>query len=522
MFTKKIKITLIALLAAFCFTPAFAQPDIWWPDNGLVGTTGPGGLNLGDLWFHNQSPIGNPPGGFGPNDQWIGIGNPINPFTGAPLDVYGIRIQENEQVGTLSLNDNLGTGGANLDYELQWGTNVDTRFRVNFIRDPFNPNDINNILTALPGGNVGINNDNPLERLSVRVDNGEFVFVGLDVLNAQMGGRGINANGDLIGAFGRTLQTGTGSKVGVTGTSEATVAANNYGVSGFARNGNNFCVGVFGSVVGGTAVNDYAGYFNGDIWWTGSQTPPSDRRLKDNIRTEENVLDKIMQLRSTTYTFKQGGEFENVNFAEGNQHGFIAQEIEEVFPDLVEERGLLLEENIYKMDDEGNPVMIDDPRSMQIKTVNYTAMIPILTKGMQEQQLDIDAKEARIAELEAENVALTDRLGDLEIRLAALEGRTASKGDAATALDAANVLYQNTPNPFSSQTRIRYELTEGTQNAEILVFDMNGRQLRAFNNLKAGDNSLTIEGAELEAGMYFYSLIVNGEEVATKRMILTK
>lgn len=44
------------------------------------------------------------------------------------------------------------------------------------------------------------------------------------------------------------------------------------------------------------------------------------------------------------------------------------------------------------------------------------------------------------------------------------------------------------------------------------------KQLRA----DAGIGYITIEASEFEAGMYLYSLVVNGKEVATKRMILSK
>jgi len=40
--------------------------------------------------------------------------------------------------------------------------------------------------------------------------------------------------------------------------------------------------------------------------------------------------------------------------------------------------------------------------------------------------------------------------------------------------------------------------------------------------LKAQQANITINGSELTAGMYLYSLIVNGQEVVTKRMILTR
>ena len=44
---------------------------------------------------------------------------------------------------------------------------------------------------------------------------------------------------------------------------------------------------------------------------------------------------------------------------------------------------------------------------------------------------------------------------------------------------------------------------------------------QVFSELDA-NGKLTLNGSELEAGMYLYSLIVNGEEVSTKRMILTR
>ena len=82
-------------------------------------------------------------------------------------------------------------------------------------------------------------------------------------------------------------------------------------------------------------------------------------------------------------------------------------------------------------------------------------------------------------------------------------------------------LYQNTPNPFTAQTTIRFRLPENAQNAFICIFDMTGKMLKQIP-VNASMNSVTINGYELSAGMYLYSLTVNGQEVDTKRMILSK
>ena len=82
------------------------------------------------------------------------------------------------------------------------------------------------------------------------------------------------------------------------------------------------------------------------------------------------------------------------------------------------------------------------------------------------------------------------------------------------------MLAQNVPNPFTSSTTIKYSIPEN-KTAMIAVFDLNGKMLLQFPNLR-GASQVTINGSSLQAGMYLYTLVVNGEEIITKKMILTK
>ena len=84
-----------------------------------------------------------------------------------------------------------------------------------------------------------------------------------------------------------------------------------------------------------------------------------------------------------------------------------------------------------------------------------------------------------------------------------------------------NVLYQNTPNPFKEQTTIRFSLADDTQNASICLFDMTGKMLKNLP-ISSGETSVSLNGWELGEGMFLYTLIVNGKEIDTKRMIITK
>ena len=84
-----------------------------------------------------------------------------------------------------------------------------------------------------------------------------------------------------------------------------------------------------------------------------------------------------------------------------------------------------------------------------------------------------------------------------------------------------NRLYQNSPNPFKEQTLIRFALADDATDAAVCIFDMTGKQLRRFP-VTPGMDSITINGGDLGAGMFLYSLIVDGQEIDTKRMIFSK
>jgi hypothetical protein len=88
-------------------------------------------------------------------------------------------------------------------------------------------------------------------------------------------------------------------------------------------------------------------------------------------------------------------------------------------------------------------------------------------------------------------------------------------------LNAASLL-QNTPNPFNQTTRIEYYLPETVRNAVIYIHNMYGLRIKSIPLLNNGNGTITINGSELQPGMYIYSLFADGQEVDAKRMILIK
>ncbi|MBK9331096.1 MAG: SBBP repeat-containing protein [Ignavibacteria bacterium] len=84
-------------------------------------------------------------------------------------------------------------------------------------------------------------------------------------------------------------------------------------------------------------------------------------------------------------------------------------------------------------------------------------------------------------------------------------------------------LSQNYPNPFNPKTVISYEIRI-TSDAELKVFDVLGNEVAELVNEKqnAGSYSVEFDGSGFASGIYFYSLIIDGVIIDTKRMILLK
>ncbi len=126
---------------------------------------------------------------------------------------------------------------------------------------------------------------------------------------------------------------------------------------------------------------------DGNATLKGTLDQSSDSRLKTKIYTMNNCLDDVLKLRGVNFHWDKT---KNPSASDKLQYGFIAQEIEKVFPDLVSE------------DASG------------YKTVNYIGVIPVLTNAIQEQQDEIK-------ELKEENEELKSNLEELMKRVEALE-----------------------------------------------------------------------------------------------------
>ena len=134
----------------------------------------------------------------------------------------------------------------------------------------------------------------------------------------------------------------------------------------------------------------YAVYVNGDIGYTGGIYLASDRHLKTNIHDYRGATDLVMRLRPRTYRYKDE-MIEQYGFKSQEHAGFIAQELEEVLPSSVRSARLVSKSNQTRTGKSDN-----GPSTMNAKTVDYVSLIPILTKAIQEQQVQILKLEEQI------------------------------------------------------------------------------------------------------------------------------
>lgn len=195
------------------------------------------------------------------------------------------------------------------------------------------------------------------------------------------------------------------------------------------------------------------------------------------------------ELRDIEYFNKFHQSLEN----DGPHFGFIAQEVKEIYPELVHT-------------DKDGYMYID-----------YIGMIPLLVNAIGELNTQIEEQNAQIEELRADNSELSQ---------AVINAQSPAIGNNQSSQIAddffRNALYQNNPNPFSTSTSIAMSLRSDVIQAVVYIFDMQGNMLRTIPVNDRGNVSVTIEGGDLNAGMYIYSLIADGKEIASKRMILTK
>ena len=204
----------------------------------------------------------------------------------------------------------------------------------------------------------------------------------------------------------------------------------------------------------------------------------------------DNALKNITKLRGVRYDIKP--DYFKTSDAKikaklesesKNEIGFLAQELKEVFPEVV---------------------FLDSTSNLY--SVNYTRLVPVLVEAMKEQQAQIDELKNMIENCCQNNLKSASL--SIEPLTEVIQGKAQ--------------LDQNIPNPFSSETKIGCFIPDESNSSTLYIYNMQGTQLQQYPLAGKGKQEVTINGNSFSPGMYLYSLVIDGKEIDTKRMILTK
>jgi hypothetical protein len=184
----------------------------------------------------------------------------------------------------------------------------------------------------------------------------------------------VSAPSALVAGAGNTVAAG--ANYGIALGESNTVDVNHTNGMAIGKSAKTYGVGQFSATfAGGYLLASNAGATTGMYIAAGasSWTALSDRRAKDNIKDISYGLNTVMQLRPTMYNYK--GQ-------KNTSLGFIAQEVKEIMPEVIEQTNL-------------------GPNHDYLG-IKYTDMIPVITKAVQELKKENDTLKQEVAQLKAQ------------------------------------------------------------------------------------------------------------------------
>jgi hypothetical protein len=225
----------------------------------------------------------------------------------------------------------------------------------------------NELMRITGGGNVGINSPTPIHKI-------EAIGVGT-VSGGTAGFKGSQWYSHFsYGTAEHTYIRGGKDAANVYINDVATLGNVGIGVGAPTEK-----LHVFGNLrVSGTICNT-----------SGTIAACSDIRYKKNFSKIENPLDKVLTLNGLHYDWRVD-EFKENNFSKDRQIGFIAQEIEKIFPEMV-----FTDEKGYK-------------------SVDYARLTPVLVEAIKELKMMNDELKTKNEKLESNNQKLESRLDKIE------------------------------------------------------------------------------------------------------------
>ena len=247
---------------------------------------------------------------------------------------------------------------------------------------------------------------------------------------------------------------------------------------------------------------------NGNVY-SATNYYTSDATLKKNIETISNPLEKVMLLRGVTFDLITPDAGEIASFDYEKEYEQIKAIVPEITPEIfrqIQEEKLRKQMGVIAQELEQVIPEVVRTREDGLKAVAYSELVGLLIEAIKEQQAKIERLESSVFPQELRSYLSTEETASL----------------APDETIAGSQLFQNMPNPFSVNTDIKYFLPVGIVSANMYIYDMQGKQIKSIPVVQRGEGAVQVQGSELSAGMYIYTLIADNKVVGTKRMILTE
>ncbi|HRG02393.1 MAG TPA: tail fiber domain-containing protein [Bacteroidia bacterium] len=242
----------------------------------------------------------------------------------------------------------------------------------------------------------------------------------------------------------------------------------------------------------------------------------SDAQVKTNVNTF-NALATVKTLSPVKYNFTNAN-VPQLNFKPNTDYGFIAQQLETVYPELVD---------TIRIDATYDSLGVVVNPSKVLKTVNYKAISALLVRSIQEQQLTIDSLRNVQSKQDSINQSVQQQLAALASQINSCCSNTSSRNsnsninqlDVELSDKDAIVLNQNVPNPFAEQTTITYNVPTSVEKAQLIFFNANGQVIQTVDIKTRGKGKVNVFASDLSSGLYHYTLVVDGKVVDSKKMV---
>jgi len=263
--------------------------------------------------------------------------------------------------------------------------------------------------------------------------------------------------------------------------------------------------------IGNSSVTGIGGYAN--------RSNISDGRAKKNIKADVPGLDFINLLQPVTYNLDLDAMYNLLGIDKGKKEKLekdMPQDLKDKTEKAKKDKEAQVQTGFVAQDVEKTAKSIGynfsgvNADEKGIYSLSYAEFVVPLVKAVQELSAQNELLQQQINELKGNNTAL--RSSANETGITGIVNPEAAQCK----------LYQNAPNPFNQSTQIKYYLPQDVKTAYLYIYNLQGAQIEQFRITQRGEGVQLISASELAAGMYLYSLIADGQEVDTKRMILTK